>query len=486
MRKSYWMAGLLLIVAVIAVPAAYFWPRSAAGAGDPWQAMPDRPVHTEHTDIVTGPFETPQEVTAACLECHPDASAEMMQTTHWTWESPPLNVPWRDEPVTIGKKNTINNFCIGIQGNWKKCTSCHTGYGWADAGYDFSDPLNVDCLACHADTAVYAKGDYGNPAEGVDLVAAAQSVRAPTRDNCGSCHFDGGGGNNVKHGDLDESLYFPSENLDVHMGEHDFLCTDCHRTEEHVVKGRLLADNYQIDPAEQVACTDCHEPDLHEDERINMHVESVACQTCHIPATALKNPTKVDWDWSTAGQDLPEDHLTYLKIKGSFMYEEDYQPSYSWWNGNAAYRYILGDTINPDEVTDMNPPAGDIEDANAKIFPFKMHTAKQPYDSEHNYLLQPVTAGEGGFWSEFDWDKSLALGEEVTGLPYSGSYGFAETRMHWPTTHMVQPAEKALQCEDCHGEQGRLDWEALGYPGDPVDWGGRFSSQQLQTSAAGR
>jgi hypothetical protein len=38
---------------------------------------------------------------------------------------------------------------------------------------------------------------------------------------------------------------------------------------------------------------------------------------------------------------------------------------------------------------------------------------------------------------------------------------------------MVQPAENALQCRDCHTPQGRIDWEALGYPGDPADWGSR-------------
>jgi hypothetical protein len=48
--------------------------------------------------------------------------------------------------------------------------------------------------------------------------------------------------------------------------------------------------------------------------------------------------------------------------------------------------------------------------------------------------------------------------------------------MYWPTTHMVQPAKNALTCEACHGAEGRLDWLALGYPGDPIDWGGRFST----------
>ena len=91
----------------------------------------------------------------------------------------------------------------------------------------------------------------------------------------------------------------------------------------------------------------------------------------------------------------------------------------------------------------------------------------------NNYLLQPITAGQDGFWTNFNWDQAFELAEPVTGLDYSGQYGFAETYMYWPTTHMVQPSENALQCESCHGENGRLDWEALGYPGDPLEWGGR-------------
>jgi hypothetical protein len=91
----------------------------------------------------------------------------------------------------------------------------------------------------------------------------------------------------------------------------------------------------------------------------------------------------------------------------------------------------------------------------------------------NSYLLQPITSGENGFWTNFDWNNAFEIAAPVTGLDYSGQYGFTETYMYWPTTHMVQPAENALQCETCHGENGRLDWEALGYPGDPVEWGGR-------------
>ncbi|MFZ5809645.1 MAG: tetrathionate reductase family octaheme c-type cytochrome [Chloroflexota bacterium] len=474
--RYIWLIGLLVTLAVIVVPLAIFWPKAKASGDNPRAFLPKHPPHTGHADIIQGPFNSGQEVTRACMKCHPEAAKEFMQTVHWTWESKPVPIPGHDNVVQgIGKKNLLNNFCIGIQGNWNKCNTCHAGYGWSDNTFDFNNPENVDCLACHADMNVYAKADYGLPAEGVDLVAAAKSVRNPTRENCGACHFDGGGGNGVKHGDLDESLYFPSENLDVHMGREDFLCTDCHRTEKHVIKGRMIS--VSVEGSNQVYCTDCHSESLHADERINAHVKTVACQTCHIPAAALKDPTKTYWDWSTAGQDQPEDHYTYLKIKGNFIYEKNIRPTYLWFNESVSYRYLLGDKIDPSKPTLLNPPAGDINDPTAKIFPFKVHVAKQPYDTVYNYLLQPLTAGEGGFWTTFDWADGLRKGSEFTGLPFSGQYGFAETWMYWPTTHMVQPSANALLCNDCHSAEGRLDWIALGYPGDPMEWGGRFQAK---------
>jgi len=384
---------------------------------------------------------------------------------------------WRGEMVTIGKKNQINNFCISAQGNESKCMSCHAGYGWEDDAFDFGNPLNVDCLVCHADRSLYGKGDFGYPLEEVDLAVAARSVGRPTRENCGFCHYDGGGGNNVKHGDLDSSLNYASESLDVHMGGLGLLCIDCHTAKDHVVKGRLLVDNLTIAPEEQVQCTDCHSAAPHEDQRINAHTTSVACQTCHVPAVAVRNPTKITWDWSTSGQDRPEDPHTYLKIKGDFRYETDVTPTYRWFNGSNAYRYLLGDKIDPAQPAMINQPAGDITDPGAKICPFKVHIARQPYDTVNNILLAPRTAGEGGYWTTFDWPSGLALGAQDAGIPFSGQYDFAETWMYWPVAHMVQPAENALQCEACHGPDGRMDWRALGYQGDPIEWGSRTQAK---------
>ena len=393
--RYIWVVGLIVTLLIVALPIGLVLSGGDELSDDPWAGVPDRVPPTDHSDLMEGPFETGQDVTNACLECHEDAATQVMETAHWTWVSDPIFVEDRDETILVGKANSLNNFCIGIQSNWPGCTRCHAGYGWEDGSFDFSVEENVDCLACHDQSGLYVKTTAGNPAEGSDLLAAAQSVSTPTRQNCGSCHFNGGGGNGVKHGDLDESLYFPTENLDVHMGGLDFQCVDCHQTEDHHISGRAIS--VSMDDANQVYCADCHDETLHEDARINDHTDTVACQTCHIPAGARREPTKMDWDWSTAGQDLPEDPHEYLKIKGSFVYETDFVPEYDWYSGGVEYRYLLGDPINPDEFTALNPPAGSIDDPEAKIFPFKVHTAMQPYDAIYEYLLQPKTVGEGGF-----------------------------------------------------------------------------------------
>ena len=472
--KYIWILGLLVTGAILIVPALLFPYTPPVEAGDPWTNVPDHSVPaTDHTVLMPGPYANGSEVTAACLTCHEDAAQQMMTTAHWNWVGEPVMVEGHDEPVQIGKANLLNNFCLSAQVNEGSCMRCHAGYGWEDDTFDFTVAENVDCLVCHDQTGSYVKANAGQVAEGVDLTWVAGSVSTPTRQNCGSCHFEGGGGNGVKHGDLDNSLLYPPESVDVHMGRYDFVCTDCHQATEHEIRGRSIS--VSVETSNQVLRTDCHEPTPHEDERINEHTDSVACQTCHVPATALLDPTKVSWDWSQAGDPDREENIhEYLRIKGEFVYEHEYVPEYVWYDGTAQ-RYLTGDPMNPDEVTPLNMPNGDISDPNSVIFPFKVHYGNQPYDTVNNILLPPHTVGEDGYWTTFDWDSALRIGAEDAGLPYSGQFDFAPTTMYWSQSHMVVPAENALACTDCHGENGRMDWEALGYPGDPMEWGGRQS-----------
>ncbi|PLX85662.1 MAG: cytochrome C [Desulfuromonas sp.] len=433
---------------------------------------------TNHAALIKGPIDSGPAATKQCLRCHDDAAAEVMGTSHWTWSA---LQGIRGKSVDRGKKNTINNFCVSTAANEPRCTSCHIGYGWKDAGFDFTDKTAVDCLVCHDTTGTYKKEPTGAgaPAKGIDLLRVAQNVGNPTRANCGACHFFGGGGDAVKHGDLDSSMEYPERSVDVHMSPdgNDFQCQNCHETSSHKIMGRAMV----VSPGgtDHIGCDKCHGADPHKESRLNTHAGSLACQSCHIPHFAKEIPTKLSWDWSTAGRDIdptPIDKLgkaTYSKKKGDFSWGKKVVPTYRWYNGTAG-AYLTGDTMDPSKVTPLAYPNGDKQDKAAKIYPFKTHSGKQIYDTKNNIFITPKLFGKEGYWKTLDWDKSARLGMEASGLPYSGSYGFAPSIMYWRINHMVSPKEQALSCLDCHGDSKRMNWKELGYEGDPMnnpEWG---------------
>lgn len=432
----------------------------------------------DHAEFIEGPFDSPQEVTETCMFCHEGVDEEIMQTRHWNWTGKAFTNA-KGEKTTLGKTNIINNFCVAVPSNWPRCTSCHIGYGWKDESFDFADGKNIDCLICHDQTGTYKKipTGAGMPDPEVDLVKVAQSVGKTSNKNCSICHFNGGGGTGVKHGDMDGSMINPSASLDVHMGGLGFTCSDCHAGENHKILGAShgsIAANKN-----HISCLDCHEEKPHEKRLLNNHVSAIACETCHIPTFAREEPTKTWWDWSTAGQDKNDikDEFgmsTYSKKKGDFVWEKDVIPTYEWHNGQADY-YQFGDKINPNKVVALNELLGNIDDSKAKITPFKVMRGKQIYDAENNYMVVPKLFGEGGYWKTYDWNAAAELGMKTINLPYSGKHGFVKTKMYWPVNHMVAPADDALKCSACHTRKDskRLDWKALGYDGDPMSKGAR-------------
>ncbi len=413
-------------------------------------------------DPLKKPFGKPQDVTAACLSCHNQRHKEIMASSHWAWER--IEFVEGKGIRKIGKRNAINNNCIGIGGNQQTCNKCHAGYGYGDESFDFKDPNNIDCLACHDNSNLYIKatGGAGMPDPSVDLNKVAQKVGRPQRANCGACHFFGGGGNNVKHGDLEQALFDTTKDVDVHMATNgmDLHCVDCHRTEKHQMEGKMYSVSSMN--RNRSSCESCHGNMPHDDETLNRHMLKVACQSCHIPVYAKVNPTKLDWDWSTAGQlkdGKPFDTKgpggvdTYSSMKGTFKWGTNVVPEYIWFNGKATH-YMFGDPVEPGKPVKINALHGSYEDPESKLIPVKVARGKQIYDTTHNYLIQPKTVsnkpGDGGFWKEFNWKRAAEEGMKEIGLPFSGNYGFIETEMTWPLNHMVSPKEQTLSCTECH------------------------------------
>ena len=84
---------------------------------------------------------------------------------------------------------------------------------------------------------------------------------------------------------------------------------------------------------------------------------------------------------------------------------------------------------------------------------------RQGYDVNLNRLTYSNVWGpstDTAFWKNFDWDKAIQAGMEAAGAEYSGEFDFVDTYMYWPITHMVAPAEDAVECAECHAEDGRM------------------------------
>jgi len=490
------MFGLLLVMGGLADPqsagaATEASPPPAAQVGQTRATSARTTADHSKFRLLQRDFQTGPEVTEACLVCHTEAAKQIHRTTHWTWAF--------TNPITgqeLGKKNVINNFCVATATNFPRCTSCHIGYGWKDETFDFASEKNVDCLVCHDTTGSYRKfpAGAGHPAyqdtpfmggvvfKAVDLQKVAQSVGQPSRQNCGACHFFGGGGDAVKHGDLDSTMTNPDRELDVHMNADglNFACTACHTAGSHDVTGSRYVtkavDRLGIDvPGHtddtRATCESCHGLAPHPSDnhpKLNDHTDKVACTTCHVPEFARGGKkTKMWWDWSTAGQltdgkpairKNADGDVVYDGMKGDFRWEADVVPEYRWFDGRIDYT-LLGQTIDPSGVVEINRLSGHYGDPDSRIWPFKVMRGRQPYDKQNKVLAVPHLFGKDdtAFWGNFDWNKAIAAGLQAPNVPYSGEYDFVETRYYWPILHMVAPKEKALACNDCHTKtDGRL------------------------------
>ncbi len=489
MTKSRWIhliimgsllvGGLCLVLTSSALAAKEDTPQ-APGRTMAQQATKERKlwITTDHTrhKALKQPFVSGPEVTKACLSCHNEAAVQFHKTIHWTW-------------LADGGKGkagySINNFCISSNRQTDKgCMSCHPGWGNAKEA--------VNCLVCHGQKTINweeAFEDFNafrgseDPEEleiakeiGSEIQAAVQQVGLPTRKNCGSCHFYGGGGDGVKHGDLDSSLAKPNKALDVHMGidGQNFECTRCHTTKEHNIAGRIYTlpaytDRKSLvedDLTAKITCESCHTSTPHEaGSKPNDHTDKVSCQSCHIPTFARVNPTKMSWDWSKSGK-LKDGKpyktkdafgkYDYMSIKGQMKWEKNIKPEYFWFNGSID-GVSTQDTIDPSVTVAVSHPVGSRNDANSRIFPFKVHRGVQPYDKVNKTLLAPLLSGPNGYWKTLDWIDGIQRGQDALGLDFSGEFDFVETTYVFPTTHMVAPKDNVVSCGECHvRKDGRI------------------------------
>jgi hypothetical protein len=504
-----------------------------------------------------GPFKNGYEVSAKCVTCHASQAADFMGTIHWKWAGATPQLFEADgvtpkNPGTLGKSTLINNFCVATPSNDKRCDQCHAGFGGdpdpakpqkSARGYSVFDPANtaadssiplthrVDCLVCHSDpTAGYAKDpkNFGNPLGTLNLANSAREIVMPTRTNCGACHFYAGGGDNVKL--MGSSLKNPSVAIDVHMG-NGMACSTCHADGKHSIKGAGIHVPTNV---ARTDCSDCHGDSPHSKlasngEVFDSHTKKIACQTCHIPTFSRGQFGKMDWDWSTAGDntkgtagvvttkvnDLGQPDpagtavTTYDYIKGNFKWMRNITPAYAWYNGTMMHvttsdkgNFVGKGLSDADRIT-LGAPVGSATDPTSKIHPFKLMKGRQGVyvDGNNSFTIVPNVFGTASLWGVIQapgylfssqatmdtlWGAIFTKGATVAGQIQAPAvlerfdsvtgkgWDWRYTDLYMDLNHEVAPKTKALgaagACTDCHSATPKIPLCSL-YDGTIAPWG---------------
>jgi hypothetical protein len=427
------------------------------------------------------------EGTQTCLTCHEDEAKAFFHSDHYQWRGETPDVV-NSHGTELGKLTMVNDFCTNPVPSWigeiknedgkvvaSGCSKCHAGHGLMPSPEMSQEQLeNIDCLICHASG--YRRGVYQNDdgswqwksilwknQEGLNSVS--KRISKPTNTMCLRCHSASGGGPNFKRGDIEYTLADPDPEFDFHMSEEGagLTCADCHAGQDHRVIGRgsdLVATD---SPGQRLTCDNfmCHTSAPHAKALLNQHGLRVECTVCHIPTFAQDEPTDLFRDWSD---------VHFSEEKGKFApnitAESDVIPTYAWYNGTSRMQ-LPKTAVQRDEngTVLMAIPEGSKDDPDAKISAFKVHRAKLPVLDGKNWLL-PITVDE--LYVHGDVNRAVQEAAEALYGIHDAQYTWAETIRYMKINHEVRVSPYALGCLDCHGPDGRLDWLALGYEGDPL------------------
>ncbi len=425
------------------------------------------------------------EGTSTCLECHEEEATSFFHSQHYQWQGQSPNITNADGEM-LGKMNTMNDFCTNPAASWignatnsdgkviaQGCSKCHAGLGKMPSPQLSREQLeNIDCLICHASG--YRRDLYededGNwewkpilwkNQRGLDSVS--KRISMPERKMCLRCHSGAGGGPNYKRGDLEYKLSDCDPDFDVHMATegNNLQCVACHAGEDHRVRGRGTDLSGTDSPENPLFCTSCHDEKPHGKKALDFHTDRLNCTVCHITEFAKEDQTDMRRDWST-----PKHHEEANKYSATITFGKNVVPEYAWYNGNTRLMK-MGDEVdyNQDGTVTIMAPQGNRKDKKAKIYAFKLHEGVLPVWTQKDWLI-PLAVDE--FFIDGDIEKAVQEGAHAAYGIEDVEYEWVETKRYMGLFHEVRPADKALQCLDCHSKGGRMDWKALGYKKDPL------------------
>jgi hypothetical protein len=424
-----------------------------------------------------GPHDTltSYEGSKTCMPCHKAEVNQVFGSAHYQLRGSAAQVP--NLKPKAGKLGGINDFCTYPNTNWLfqmtnldnqqvivGCASCHAGMGMLPSSKKTKAQLeNIDCLMCHADTYKRVGQVQANnqirfvPDPNVNIATVLSSISLPTKATCLSrCHSGAGGGNGIKQGDIDNQQLNGPTSLDVHMSPQgaNLSCLNCHTARNHKIAGRGN-DIRETDLNVKVKCQNCHANQHNSDPDIKRHLDRVDCTVCHIPTFAKGTPTDVLRDFSQSEPDLTAKRYEPVRtLQGNLM------PAYGFWNGKSFfYKFGAPLKLKADNSFLLAGPLGSIKDNKSKLYAFKFHQGNMAYDIQKKRLI-PLNSKV--VWETGNMDQGILQGAAAVGWNVS-AYNFATSQRYLSLHHQVGPSDSALQCNDCHGSNNRVNFSALGY-----------------------
>lgn len=311
------------------------------------------------------------------------------------------------------------------------------------------------------------------------------------------------------------------------VAEGSRSCEDCHTAQPHY--GDTLLDHHLNKHCDSVACNTCHSPVYSKCAPTKVWWDW--SESGDKKREVVKDKYgKGDYDWKKGSFRWKESARPVYAWYNGFMKRLLLGDPVS----NATQGFMPDETLTYDQKRRLVParitePIGEMLDPHSKITPFKVMEGIQPADARHRYFVIPHLYPYGkddttAFWKTGVWQPAIKEGMTKAGLPYSGEYMWVATAMYWRIEHEVMPKESALSCVQCHeslaGEKtcerchqdnrnvrfkdlvrqgmdfsrlqanGRdvgdligvtdyIDFRKLGYKGDPVECGGRFTAMPL-------
>ena len=211
------------------------------------------------------------DVTKACLQCHEQHAKDFMKTQHWTWSRcRKYRARARSSSARKTRSTTTASRCrqqsalhqlprrLRLEGRLVRFQQARERRlpGLPRHDRHLQETPAASGNPAYQDTEFPPKS--GKIWKAVDLEKIARSVGPTSRATCGACHFYGGGGDHIKHGDLDSSMAAPKRAMDVHMAVDgpNMTCSACHRP----TSTRFRASRWPSRSGRRTTldCTDCH------------------------------------------------------------------------------------------------------------------------------------------------------------------------------------------------------------------------------------